>query len=110
MAVAREWRAVATPAGAAAYAAYFRSAMLPRLAAVPGWRSGRLLHRRLGDEVEIVAINIFDSIEAIRAFAGADAEAAVIPPEIKGMLSRYDERCTLYEVAVDTATEEKPRA
>ncbi len=105
MAVAREWRAVATPERATEYEAYFRAVMLPRLAAVPGWRSGRLLHRRLGDEVEMVATNIFDSIEAIRAFAGADAEAAVIPPEVHRMLARYDGRCALYEVAVDTGQE-----
>ena len=105
MAVAREWRAVATPDGAAEYEAYFRSAMLPRLSNVPGWRSGRLLRRRLGDEVEIVVITVFDSVGAIRAFAGDDAEAAVIPPEIEGMLSRYDERCALYEIAVDTTPE-----
>ena len=108
MAVARVWRAVATPERATEYEVYFRETMLPRLTAVPGWRSGRLLHRRLGDEVEIVVINIFDSIEAVRAFAGEDAEAAVIPSEVHRMLSRYDERCALYEVAVDT--EQEPRA
>lgn len=106
MAVAREWRAVATPAGADEYVAYFRAVMLPRLAAVPGWRSGRLLRRPLGGEVEIIAINIFDSIEAVHAFAGPDAEAAVIPPEVHRMVSRYDERCTIAEVVVDSAAEQ----
>lgn len=110
MAVAREWRAVAPPEGATEYEAYFRGTMLPRLAAIPGWRNGRLLRRQLGDEVEIVVINVFDSIEAIRAFAGADPEAAVIPPEIVGMLSGYDERCALYEVTVDADPRQPPPA
>jgi hypothetical protein len=101
MAVAREWRAVATMEGAAAYEAYFRATMLPRLASVPGWRSGRLLRRPLGDEVELIAIKIFDTIEAVRAFAGEDAEAAVLPPEVLPMLARWDERCLIAEVVVD---------
>ena len=110
MAVAREWRAGATPERATEYEIYFREVMLPRLSAVPGWQSGRLLQRRLGDEVEIVVINVFDSIEAIRAFAGADPEAAVIPTEITGMLTRYDERCALYEVTLDANTGQPPPA
>ena len=105
MAVAREWRAVGTPEQVAAYAAYFRETMLPRLAGIPGWRSGRLLRRPLGDEVELVAITIFDSIEAVRAFAGDDPEAAVIPPEVHRMLRRYGERCVIAEVVVDSAEE-----
>ena len=101
-AAAREWRAVATPEGATANEVCFRETKLPRLAVVPGWRSGRLLRHRLGAEVEPIAINIFDSVEAVRAFAGEDAEAAVIPPEVHRMLSRYDERCVVAEVVEDS--------
>ncbi len=38
-----------------------------------------LLRRDLGDEVEFVTIMWFDSMDAVRAFAGEDYEKAVVP-------------------------------
>ena len=38
------------------------------------------------------------SMDAIRAFAGADAEAAVVPPHAQAMMVSYDARVRHYEV------------
>ena len=38
------------------------------------------------------------SIEALRAFAGADAEHAVVPENVRRMMVRYDDRVRHYEV------------
>jgi hypothetical protein len=40
----------------------------------------------------------FDSIEAVRAFAGDDYEAAVVPPRARELLSSFDDRSQHYEV------------
>jgi hypothetical protein len=40
----------------------------------------------------------FDSVEAIKAFAGDDYEAAVVPPKARAILSRFDERSQHYEI------------
>jgi hypothetical protein len=40
----------------------------------------------------------FDSVEAVRAFAGVDYEKAVVPPEARALLERFDARSTHYEV------------
>jgi hypothetical protein len=40
----------------------------------------------------------FDSFDAVREFAGADAEASVVPPAARQLLSRFDERSQHYEV------------
>jgi hypothetical protein len=40
----------------------------------------------------------FDSLDAVRAFAGEDHEAAVVPPEAQALLVRYDRRSAHYEV------------
>ena len=40
----------------------------------------------------------FDSLDAVRAFAGEDFEAAVVPAAARELLSRFDERSQHYEV------------
>jgi hypothetical protein len=43
----------------------------------------------------------FDSIDAVRAFAGEDYEAAVVPPKARALLSRFDARSQHYEVKAE---------
>lgn len=40
----------------------------------------------------------FDSLETVRAFAGADYETAYVPPEARAVLKRFDARSANYEV------------
>ena len=40
-----------------------------------------MLQHREGDRTEIIALSLWDSVEAIRAFAGDDIDAAVLYPE-----------------------------
>ena len=40
----------------------------------------------------------FESLAAVREFAGEDYEAAVVPPEARQLLERFDERSSHYEV------------
>jgi hypothetical protein len=48
--------------------------------------------------VEFVTLMWFDSIEAVRAFAGPDYEMAVVPPAARELLQRFDSRSAHYEV------------
>jgi len=47
-----------------------------------------------------VTLTLFESIEAVRAFAGADHEVAVVSPEARALLSRFDERSAHFDVVV----------
>jgi heme-degrading monooxygenase HmoA len=98
--VAREWHAVATSAGADAYADYFRSRLLPALAVLPGFVEAVLL-RRLGDDgvTEVVVLSIWESMEAVRGFAGGDVSRAVVEPDAARLLSGFDESVSHFEVA-----------
>ena len=53
--------------------------------------------------MEFVTILLWDSLEAIRNFAGPDYETAVVPPERRKVLSRFDERASHYEVILSPA-------
>src|SRR2546421_4457015 len=68
-------------ADAGAYESLLRTDVLPDIHRVPGFRGAHLLRRDAGDEVEFVTITWFDSMEAVRAFAGADETRAVIHGE-----------------------------
>jgi hypothetical protein len=57
-----------------------------------------VLRRTVDDQVEFVTILSFDSLDAVRAFAGDDREAAHVPPKARAVLARFDERARHYEL------------
>jgi len=42
---------------------------------------------------------LWESLDAIARFAGADPEVAVVPPEARSLLASYDDRAVHWEVA-----------
>jgi heme-degrading monooxygenase HmoA len=100
--IARIWRGWATPENADAYEAHFRTSVLIELRGVEGFVAAQLLRRTDGDEVELMAVTYWDSMAAIRRFAGEDYEVAVVAPAAQAVLSRYEERVVLYEVEFTT--------
>jgi heme-degrading monooxygenase HmoA len=46
---------------------------------IPGFKSIQPLRREIGEEVEFVTIMVFDSLDAVREFAGEDYAIAVVP-------------------------------
>ncbi len=68
---------------------------------IPGFREIQLFRRNLGSEVEFITIMWFDSLDAIRMFAGEDYEQCVVPPKARAILSRFDARSQHYEVRAD---------
>ena len=67
---------------------------------VPGYHGIQLLRRDAGDEVEFVTLMRFDSLDAVRIFAGDDYEVAVVPPQAQALLKRYDARSQHYGLQV----------
>ena len=67
---------------------------------IPGYRGIHLLRRNVAEGVEFVTVMWFDSIDAVKAFAGDDFETAVVPPTARALLSRFDERSAHYNVLV----------
>ena len=99
--IARVWSAQTTPAQAPAYAEHLRTHVLPAIQKVPGHAGAMLLERPLPGAVEVVVITFWQSAEAIRAFAGADAEAAVVAEEAAALLTQFDRRVRHYAVVVE---------
>jgi hypothetical protein len=108
--ISRVWHGWTTHANADAYEQLLKSEIFVNIRErhIVGYRGIHLLRRSLDHEVEFVTIMWFDSIEAVRAFAGEDYEAAVVPAKARKLLSRFDARSQHYEVKADVKAEEKP--
>ncbi|HTY62680.1 MAG TPA: antibiotic biosynthesis monooxygenase [Acidobacteriota bacterium] len=98
--IARIWHGWTTPANADTYEALLKEEIFVgiRNRLMKGFKSIQLLRREIGDEIEFVTIMIFDSLDAVRDFAGEDYEAAVVPAKARAVLSRFDERSQHYEI------------
>lgn len=101
--VSRIWHGWTTPANANAYEALLREEIFVGIQNrnIAGFRSIQLLRREVGGEVEFVTIMLFDSLEGVREFAGADFEACVVPDKARAVLSRFDLRSQHYELLVE---------
>jgi len=103
--IARVWHGYAKPEHADSYEALLKPEPLPGLSKIDGYRGSYLLRRNLGAEVEFITILFWDSLDAIRAVAGADYEKAVVPEERRQYLSRYDLKAAHFDVAAVSGLE-----
>ncbi|HTD46178.1 MAG TPA: antibiotic biosynthesis monooxygenase [bacterium] len=98
--IARLWSARATPAGARAYAGHLRTHVLPAVKQVDGYAGAVLLEREVSAAVEILVITWWQSLDAIRRFAGPDPEEAVVADDAAALLTAFDPRVRHYELVV----------
>lgn len=67
---------------------------------IRGFHGIQLLRRQVGTEVEFVTLMEFESLDAVREFAGDDYERAVVPAKARAVLTRFDARSQHYDVRV----------
>ena len=98
--ISRQWRGLAKPEHAEAYVEHLQTETFPAIRRITGFLSASILRRRTDQGVEFLIVTRWSSIEAIREFAGAGAEAetAVVPPKVQGMMVEYDQMVRHYEV------------
>jgi heme-degrading monooxygenase HmoA len=97
--IARVWRGVAhTSINADAYLRHLSVNVLPSLEAIAGHRGARVLRREDGGHVEFFVMTFWDSMDAVRKFAGEDPERAVVEPQARAVLGEYDDFVRHYEV------------
>jgi heme-degrading monooxygenase HmoA len=95
--IARMWRGVTSESDKDTYFDYLQATGLKEYAAIPGNQGVWVLRRVSGGEAEFTLISLWESWDAIKAFAGADYERAVYP-EDKRFLRQLDPEVQHYEV------------
>jgi len=98
--IGRIWHGSTKPANADAYEALLKEEIFIGIRGrdIAGFREIQLFRRDLGEEIEFITIMWFDTLDAVRSFAGPDYEAGVVPPKARAILSRFDQRSQHYEV------------
>jgi heme-degrading monooxygenase HmoA len=96
--IARIWRGVVRTGDADRYGQYIGNTGLAGYAATDGNRGAWLLRRTRCDRTEFVTFTLWESLDAVKAFAGENYETAVYYPEDDHFLIERDERCAHYEV------------
>jgi heme-degrading monooxygenase HmoA len=102
--IARIWKGAVRQRDGDAYARYMQETGVAAYARTPGNRGVWMLRRDLGDRTEFVMFTLWDSLEAVRAFAGEDYETAVFYPEDERFLVERDLTATHYQVDTQVAT------
>ena len=102
--IARTWTGAVRRADADAYAGYIRDTGLAEYAQTAGNRGAWMLRRDEGERTEFITLSLWESEEAIRAFAGDDIEAAVLYPEDERYLIG-ESRVAHYEVVGEVGRE-----
>jgi heme-degrading monooxygenase HmoA len=106
--IARVWRGIARTEEADTYVRHLRNDTFPALAGIPGFVDAAIWRRDADPGVEFTIVTRWESVDAIRQFAGEPVDAAVVPPEVRAMMLSYDEKVAHYEVA-DTFGDATPR-
>lgn len=98
--IARTWHGQAPAHAADGYVAHLRDAVIPTLESLPGFQGLFLLRRETNEGTDFGVISMWESMEAIRSFAGASPERAVVAPEGRALLSSFDEHVKHHEVVL----------
>jgi heme-degrading monooxygenase HmoA len=104
--ILRMWQARATTELAGEYVRHATEKVFPSLHAIAGHRGAYLVQRAESEGVEFVVLTLWESMDAVRKFAGEDPERAVVEPEAQAVLTSYDDRVKHYEVL--NSPESKP--
>ncbi len=99
--IARIWHGWTSSADAPAYEQMLREEIFPGIGRrnIPGYRGAELFIREEENEVEFVTLLRFESMNAVKAFAGGDESRPVIYPKAEPLLIRMDQRSQHYRIS-----------
>lgn len=92
------WHGRVPAAKAAAYRQFVNGRAIPDYRSVPGNLSVHILERAEGEVTHFITLTFWESLDAIRAFAGEDVDKAKYYPEDAEFLLEFESRVVHYEV------------
>lgn len=98
--IARTWRGATSRADGDRYLEYLKETGVAVCRGTEGNRGVFVLRRARADRTEFLFLSLWDSMEAIGAFAGPEPERAVFFPEDDAFLVEREDTVDHYEVAV----------
>jgi heme-degrading monooxygenase HmoA len=96
--ISRQWIGVARPEAAERYVTHLKGETFPQLKRIAGFRDAGILRRNIAEGVEFRIVTTWESLDAIRKFAGDNPEVAVVPDRVQAMMVTYDRTVAHYDV------------
>jgi len=99
--IARIWHGWTSRENAEKYEKLLREEVLLEIArrSIPGYKGAEIFIREAdNDEMEFITFLRFETLDAVKIFAGKDYEQPVIPPECRRLLKRHSERSRHYRI------------
>jgi heme-degrading monooxygenase HmoA len=96
--IARIWKGAVRREDGDAYAEYMQATGIAGYTRTPGNRAALMLRRDVGDRCQFVMFTLWDSMDAVAAFAGAETEKSVFYPEDDRYLIERDLTVDHYQV------------
>jgi hypothetical protein len=96
--IARLWRGRCTPQSATPYEKLLLEEILPDLDVAPGCSGAYVLRRDEGAAVEFLVLHLFESLDAVRVFAGENYDQAIVPKKAERLLSSFDSHVQYFEI------------
>lgn len=97
--ISRHWKGIARPGEGDNYIHHLRIDTFPKLSEIEGFISASILKRPVDQGTEFLIVTVWESVEAIKAFAGEKADVAVVPEVVQAMMVDYDRNVRQYEIA-----------
>jgi quinol monooxygenase YgiN len=96
--ISRLWRARCAPEHAEAYETLLLTKILPELDKADGCLGVYVMRRQAASEIEFAVLHLFESLAAIKEFAGDNYEVAVVPAEARTLLISFDQVAQHFDV------------
>ncbi|TDW99908.1 antibiotic biosynthesis monooxygenase [Dinghuibacter silviterrae] len=96
--IERQWKGTAHLSEADRYVAHLLEETFPQLKKIPGFSKATILRRETPAGVEFQVVTVWESLEAVKKFAGEGYDEAVVPEVVREMMVDYDETVVHYEI------------
>lgn len=96
--IERHWKGVSRAGEADNYISHLMTDTFPKVSAIPGFIRASILTRTADAGIEFLIITVWESFDAIKQFAGEEADMAVVPLVVQKMMVTYDMNVSHYEV------------
>jgi heme-degrading monooxygenase HmoA len=97
--ISRNWHGITKVEESDNYVEHLTSETFPQLSRIEGFVSASILRRPTAKGVEFLIVTTWQSMDAIKEFAGDAAHLAVVPERVQAMMVEYDREVTHYEIA-----------
>jgi heme-degrading monooxygenase HmoA len=104
--IVRKWEARTTTEGADRYQAHFATVVLDKLKTLDGFHGAQILRAADADaeNVKLIDLTYWESLDSISAFAGADVRTAVVDDTARQFLVDFDSSVSHNSLELDTIT------